>query len=256
MVKFSANLGFLWTDRPLPEAIVSAGRAGFEAVECHWPYEYDASQIADILAQTGLPMLGLNTRKGDLSKGENGVAALPGREGEARGYIDQAIAYANATGTSNVHVMAGRTDGGDAATKVFCDNLGYAAEAAAKHDITILIEPLNHRDAPNYHLRTVEQAADLIGRVGADNIKIMFDCYHLQIMQGDLYIRAKEFMDQIGHIQFASVPARAEPDKCELNYPILLPRFYEAGYQGYIGAEYKPTSTTDDGLGWMAAYRL
>jgi hydroxypyruvate isomerase len=84
----------------------------------------------------------------------------------------------------------------------------------------------------------------------------MFDCYHLQIMQGDLYIRAKEFMDQIGHIQFASVPARAEPDKCELNYPILLPRFYEAGYQGYIGAEYKPTSTTDDGLGWMAAYRL
>ena len=121
MVKFSANLGFLWTDRPLAEAIISAGRAGFEAVECHWPYEYDAGKIADILAQTGLPMLGLNTRKGDISKGENGVAALPGREGEARGYIDEAIAYAHATSTRNVHVMAGRTDGGDAATKVFCD---------------------------------------------------------------------------------------------------------------------------------------
>ena len=255
MVKFSANLGFLWTDRPLAEAIVSAGKAGFEAVECHWPYEYDAGQIADILAQTGLPMLGLNTRKGDISKGEDGVAALLGREGEARGYIDEAIAYAHATGTRNVHVMAGRTDGGDAATKVFCDNLRYAAETAAKQDITILIEPLNHRDAPDYHLRTVEQAADLISRVGADNIRIMFDCYHLQIMQGDLYIRAKDFMDKIGHIQFASVPARAEPDKCELNYPILLPRFYDAGYQGYIGAEYKPTSTTEDSLGWMAAYR-
>ncbi len=254
MVKFSANLGFLWTDRPLSEAIVSAREAGFEAVECHWPYKYDASQIAVILAQTGLPMLGLNTRKGDLSKGENGVAALPGREGEAREYIDEAIAYAEATGTRNVHVMAGRTDGGEAATKVFCDNLNYAAEVAAKHDITILIEPLNHRDAPDYHLQTVEQAAGLIGRVGADNIKIMFDCYHVQIMQGDLYVRAKDFMDQIGHIQFASVPARAEPDKCELNYPILLPRFYDAGYQGYIGAEYKPTNITEESLGWMAAY--
>ena len=154
MVKFSANLGFLWTDRPLQEAIISAHKAGFQAVECHWPYEFDVSQIADILAQTGLPMLGLNTRKGDVANGENGVAALPGRQEEARTYIDEAIAYAATTNTRNVHVMAGRTDKGSQAQQTFSDNLRYATQQAAKHNITKLIEPLNHRDAPNYHLQT------------------------------------------------------------------------------------------------------
>ena len=255
MVEFSANLGFLWTDRPLSDAILSAADAGFHAVECHWPYDHDAGQIADSLAQAGLPMLGLNTRKGDVANGENGVAALPGREAEARRYIDEAIAYAKVTGTGNVHVMAGRTDKGAAASQTFCDNLAYATQTAAAHNITILIEPLNHRDAPDYHLQTAEEAGDIIDRVGADNLKMMFDCYHLQIMGGDLLMRAKTFMPQIGHIQFASVPERAEPDKCELNYSLLLPAFYEAGYQGYVGAEYKPSSPTAESLGWMAAYR-
>ncbi len=86
-------------------------------------------------------------------------------------------------------------------------------------------------------------------------MKIMFDCYHIQILQGDIFMRAKQFMPFIGHIQFASVPERAEPDRCELNYPVLLPRLYEAGYSGYIGAEYKPSGQrTQDTLGWMKAY--
>ena len=185
---------------------------------------------------------------------KNGVAALPGRQEEARTYIDEAIAYAATTNTRNVHVMAGRTDKGSQAQQTFSDNLRYATQQAAKHNITILIEPLNHRDAPNYHLQTAEEAADIIEGVGAPNLKMMFDCYHLQIMEGDLYMRAKNFMDKIGHIQFASVPEHAEPDKCELNYPVLLSRFYEASYHGYIGAEYKPSGVTDDSLGWMAAY--
>ena len=254
MVKFSANLGFLWTDRPLPDAISRAAETGFQAVECHWPYEFDAGLIAERLAQTGLPMLGLNTRKGDLSKGENGVAALPGREEEARSYIDESVRYAQQTGIKNIHVMSGKTDQGTAAKHSFNENLKYASDKAGKHGITILIEPLNHRDAPGYHLQTVEQAAEAIATAGAENIKIMFDCYHLQIMQGDLLTRATTFMQQIGHIQFASVPARAEPDQCELNYPVLLPRFYAAGYTGFIGAEYRPSGHTDDSLGWMRAY--
>ncbi len=186
---------------------------------------------------------------------KTGVAALPGREAEARRYIDEAIAYAQATGTRNVHVMAGRTDKGAAANQTFCDNLAYATFAAAAHNITILIEPLNYRDAPDYHLQTAEEAGDIIEQVGADNLKMMFDCYHLQIMGGDILMRAKTFMPHIGHIQFASVPERAETEKCELNYPLLLPRLYEAGYQGYIGAEYKPSGPTDNSLDWMAAYR-
>ncbi len=254
MVKFSANLGFLWTDIPLVQAIGRAAAAGFAAVECHWPYDSAPADVAAALAAADLSMLGLNTRKGDVSKGENGVAALAGREDEARRYIDEAIAYAAETKTGNVHVMAGLSDSSKTAENVFVSNLRYAAQAARAHNITILIEPLNHRDVPGYFLQSVEQAADIIQAVGEANVKIMFDCYHIQILQGDIFMRAQRIMPLIGHIQFASVPARAEPDRCELNYPVLLPRLYEAGYDGFIGAEYKPSGPSDDSLGWMAAY--
>lgn len=250
MIKWSANLGFLWADRPLPEAVKSAHQAGFEAVECHWPYEYNPELLADALKQTGLPMLGLNTRRGNISKGENGVAALPGREEEARAYIDEAISYATAIDCQNIHIMAGVSDHSRQAEQTFQANLAYAATQAAQAGKTILIEPLNHRDAPSYHLQSIEVAAQTIDAVGSDRVKIMFDVYHIQILQGDLLNRFKAFLPYIGHVQIASVPERAEPDRGEVHYAALLPAIYDAGYTGYIGAEYKPAIDTDSGLGW------
>ena len=254
MIKWSANLGFLWTDRPLPEAVVAAHKAGFNAVECHWPYDCDPQQLKAALDQTGLPMLGLNTRRGDLSAGENGLAAVPGREEEAKAYIDEALAYASAIGCPNIHVMAGFSDQSKAADRAFQENLNYAAQKAQFSSQTILIEPLNHRDAPSYHLQSVEAAAKTISAVGSDNVKIMFDFYHIQILQGDVLSRFKAHLPFIGHVQIASVPERVEPDRGELNYVNLIPAIYEAGYQGYIGAEYKPIMDTDSGLGWRATY--
>ncbi|MGJ8617909.1 MAG: TIM barrel protein, partial [Sulfitobacter sp.] len=106
-MKFSANLGFLWNDRPLPDAIRAARAAGFDAVECHWPYDVPASDVADALHETDLKMLGLNTRRGDVAAGDNGLCAISGREAEARAAIDEAIVYASAIGALNIHVMAG-----------------------------------------------------------------------------------------------------------------------------------------------------
>lgn len=254
MIKWSANLGFLWADRPLPEAVLAARRAGFDAVECHWPYQYDPQIINDALQQSGLPMLGLNTRRGNVSGGDNGVAAVPGREEEARSYIDEAVSFAVAIDCRNIHVMAGFTDHSDTAEQTFRANLSYAAEKAEQTDRTILIEPLNHHDVPSYHLQSVEAAAQTIDAVGSDRIKIMFDFYHIQILQGDLLNRFKAYLPYVGHIQIAGVPKRAEPDTGEVNYPALLPAVYEAGYKGYIGAEYKPVADTDSGLGWRDAY--
>src|SRR5690606_17209941 len=108
MVNFSANLGFLWQELSLPDAIRAAKKAGFSAVECHWPYQYSIDEIAIALAETGLPMLGLNTDRGNLEAGENGLSALPGRQEEARKAIDQAINYAAALKVPNIHVMAGK----------------------------------------------------------------------------------------------------------------------------------------------------
>jgi 2-dehydrotetronate isomerase len=249
-MKFSANLGFLWSDRPLPEAIRAAKRAGFDAVECHWPYGTPAAEVAAALAETGLEMLGLNTSRGEAARGENGLAALPGREDDARAAIDQAIAYARAIGTVRIHVMAGFASG-LAAQKTFVDNLRYACAQAALHDMTILIEPLNNYDAPGYFLSTTDQAAEIITAVGATNLKLMFDCYHVQLMQGDLTHRLAKLLPIIGHIQFASVPDRGPPDQGEVNYTHIFKSITGLGYTAPLGAEYKPLGDTESSLGWM-----
>ena len=247
-MQFSANLGFLWTELPLPDAVRAAKTAGFDAVECHWPYETPAGDVAEALAETGMEMLGLNTQKGDL----NGLSAVPGREAEARAFIDEAIGFAEAIAAPNIHVMAGITGKTDPAEATFCDNLRYACDATDK---TILIEPLNSRDVPDYHISTVDEALATLRAVSRPNLKIMFDCYHIGIMQGDLTRRVEAHLSDIGHIQFAAVPDRSEPDNGEINYPNLLQAIAGMGWDAPFGAEYKPRGSTEDGLGWLNDFR-
>ena len=254
MTRFSANLGFLWTELSLPEAIHAAGQAGFKAVECHWPFATDSAEVKAALAHAALPMLGLNTRRGDVAGGDNGVAAIPGREAEARNYIDEAIIYAREIDCPNVHVMAGVSDQGAAADTTFAQNLLYACRHAYEYNMNILIEPLNQYDAPGYHLQTIDDALNTMSAVDARNLKLMFDCYHLQIMQGDLTRRLQRHIKDIGHIQIASVPDRTEPDNVELHYPNLLRSLDDMGWTGYVGAEYKPRTTTAEGLNWLKSY--
>jgi hydroxypyruvate isomerase len=245
-MQFSANLGFLFRDLALPEAIRAAKRHGFAAVEMHWPYETDASVVAKVLAETDLPLLGINTVRGDVEAGDFGLSALPGREAEARAAIDQAVEWAVATGCRNIHVMAGKAAGDDAFA-TFAGNLRYASTAAAPHGIGLLIEPLNPRDAPGYFLSNLPTALRVIDATeGA--AKVMFDCYHMQLIQGDLLNSVKQFADKIGHIQFAAVPDRAEPDHGEVDYGWLLRAIADTGYAAAFGAEYRPASNS---LSWM-----
>ncbi|MFT7028374.1 MAG: hydroxypyruvate isomerase [Paracoccaceae bacterium] len=251
MPKLSANLGFLWTDLPLPDAIRAAAAAGFDAVECHFPYAVPVADVRAALAETGLPMLGLNTERGDVAAGDFGLAAMPGREAEAIALIDQAVDYAAAIGCGAVHVMAGKSGGGDAAEAAYRSALTHACQRAAPHGITILIEPINHYDAPGYHLSTVEHGAAIIEALGQGNLKLMFDCYHTQIMQGDLTRRLTKHLGVVGHIQIAAVPDRGAPDHGEVDYREMLRTFDALGWGGHIGAEYKPGGPTGDTLGWM-----
>jgi hydroxypyruvate isomerase len=254
-MRYSANLGFLFTDLPLPEAIHAAKKAGFDAVECHFPYDVPAAEVAQALRDTGLTMLGLNTWPGDKAAGDFGLAALPGRVDEARAAIAQAVDYAVATGTKAVHVMAGRTDGGAAAEDAFRANLAHACDLAAAQGITILIEPINTRDVQGYHLSRTDHAAQIIAALDRPNLKLMFDCYHMQIMQGDLASQLRDLMPVIGHIQIAAVPDRGEPDQGEIDYRWLMRHLAGLDYDGYVGAEYRPRSGTAAGLGWMAQFR-
>ena len=234
-MRFSANLGFLWAELSLPAAIHAAKAAGFQAVECHWPYATPAIELLAALDETGLEMLALNTRRGN--PGENGLAALPGREEDARAAIKEALEYAIVTRTPCVHVMAGFAVGPDAEA-TFVENLRFASALARPHGLTILIEPLNRHDAPGYFLTTTDHARDIIGQVAAQNLQLMFDCYHVQRTEGDVTHRLADLLPIIGHIQFASVPDRGPPDRGELNYSHVFRVISELGYASPLGAEY------------------
>lgn len=250
MTKFSANLGLLWANLPLPDAIHAAHNAGFDAVECHWPYATDTALVKATLEETGLQMLCLNTTRGDHTNGEYGLSALPARINDAHAAIDQSIAYATAINCGNIHVMAGIGSGAQT-HKTFIENLGYACALAAPLNITILIEPLNHYDAPGYFLQTTDQALQIITQVNAPNLKLMFDCYHVQRMEGNLTHKLTTLLPHIGHIQFASVPTREQPDFGEVNYAHIFDHITAQGYTAPLGAEYKPGRQTDETLGWM-----
>ena len=253
-MKFSANLGFLWADLPLPEAIRAAEAAGFDAVECHWPYAYASSEVANALTQTNLRMLGLNTARGDLNADEFGLSALEGRQADARAAIDQAMAYGADIGAAAVHVMAGRASGA-LATEVFESNLNYACDRAAAVGMTVLIEPINHGDVPGYFLQTTRQAVEIIEKLARTELRLMFDCYHVALTEGNVMEAFKACRSYIGHIQFARVPDRGAPIGGDVDYTRLLRDIAHEGWNRPFGAEYRVDGATESSLGWMQAFR-
>jgi hydroxypyruvate isomerase len=253
MPRFSANLGFLWSGMPLVEQMEAAARAGFRAVEMHWPYETDPAAVKAAAARLGLAVLGVNTVRGDVGRGENGLGALPGREAEFQAAIDQAIAWQVAAGGTAIHAMAGMVPRGQivAATATFRENLSVAADKAAAHGLTLLLEPLNPRAAPGYFYATLREAADMIVRVGKPNVKLMFDVFHVGVSEGDVLTKLDAFWPMIGHVQIAAVPSRAEPDEGEIDYRAVFAALDAKGYAGWVGVEYRPRSSTEAGLGWV-----
>ena len=247
MPLFSANLGFLWTDRPLADAIRAAYNSGFDAVECHFPYQEPVSDVLTALQETNFQMLGLNTIRGPRNAG---MAALPGWQSEARASIDQALTYANQIGAPNVHVMAGQVDG-QVAENIYMENLKYASDQADKYHVSILIEPLNPFDMPNYFLRDTVHALDIIQQLGRSNIKLMFDCYHVGRAEGNVIQRFDACLKSIGHVQFASVPDRGPPSKGSVDYRKVFVHIDKSGWSKPLGAEYIVNGPPENSLEWM-----
>jgi 2-dehydrotetronate isomerase len=253
MQKFSANLGFLWPDRPLLARIDAAAAAGFKAIELHWPYDVPPADLRATYERHGLEMLGINTPI-DAAKGEFGLAAVPGRQQDFREGFGRAVRYARAIGARSIHVMAGdvpperRAEG----TEQFLDNLGWAAEQAP--ELTLLLEPINKRDRPGYFYSTSGEGVAILERVEASNVRLMFDVYHIGISEpGQAIARLEQHFDRIGHVQIAAVPSRAEPDDSEVDYRAVFAALNRIGHSGWIGCEYKPRGDTDEGLSWTRA---
>ena len=210
-MRFSANLGFLWADRPLLARIDAAARAGFRAVEMHWPYNVPAGDVAEAARRNDVKLLGINTAPGRLEAGERGLGAVPGRTGDFLGTVDQSIEYCRCSGATAIHVMAGNVAAADRirARAVFADNLRMAAVQAAAQQITLLLEPLNPNDNPGYFYSTLAEAVSLLEELALPNIKLQFDVYHVARSEGDVLAKLEKYRRHIGNVQIAAVPSRA-----------------------------------------------
>ena len=257
-MRLAANLGFLWPDRPLLERIEAAARAGFRAVEMHWPYEVPAQQVAETARRNSVDLLGINTAPGHFEAGERGLGAMPGRERDFQATLDQAIEYCRASGATAIHVMAGNVAATHRARAraVFADNLRAASDKAAVCHLMLLLEPLNPWDNPGYFYSTLAEAVELIEELRLPNLKLQFDVYHVARAEGDVLTRLARYREHIGHVQIAGVPARAEPDAGEIAYRAVFEALDELDYRGWVGCEYRPRGDTDTGLSWIRSLGL
>ena len=258
MPKFDANLTFLFNELPFLDRFAAARKAGFLGVEYMSPYEATKDEIAARLKDNGLAQVLFNLPVGDWGKGERGFAILPGREDEFKRGVAKAIDYADALGCKQINCLAGLAPKeADQSTlrKTLIANLAYAAAELGKAGVRLLIEPCNTRDMAGFFLSHTQQALDLIKEIGSDNLFVQYDVYHMQVMEGDLARTIETNLAGIGHIQIADNPGRNEPGTGEINYPFLFSHLDKIGYDGWVGCEYRPRTTTVEGLGWMTALR-
>jgi hydroxypyruvate isomerase len=257
MPRFAANLSMMFNELPFLERFAAAREAGFEGVEFLFPYEFPAAELRGRLKAQGLTQVLFNMFPGDWAKGERGLASLPGRQGEFRASVSQALEYAAALECGLVHCMAG-IPGPEVppvtAAALFAANLAWAAERAYAAGVKLVIEPINHRDMPGYFLHTQAQGAAVVEAIGRDRLGLQFDVYHVQTSEGDITKRMERHMPLIAHMQIADVPARNEPGTGEIGWDYVFRRMDELGYQGWVGCEYRPAGETLAGLAWRQRF--
>jgi hydroxypyruvate isomerase len=257
MPRFCANISLLFNEVELPERFAAAARAGFRAVEIQFPYAYRAELLADRARQAGVEVVLMNLPPGTVENGDRGIGCLPARASEFREGVATALAYARALGCKRVNCLSGIAPAraAEAALReAYVSNLRFAAAQMRPAGIDVLIEPQNTRTFPGVFLRNTAQALGIMREVGAPNLRLQYDVFHMQVMEGDLARTIRENLAHIGHIQVADVPDRHEPGSGEINFPFLFGWIDRLGYPGWIGAEYVPAAATEAGLDWVRPY--
>jgi hydroxypyruvate isomerase len=257
MPRLAANLSMMFNDVPFLDRFAAAADAGFRAVEFLFPFEHPSAELRRRLDDHGLSQALFNAPPGNWAAGERGLASLPGRQSEFRDGIKLALDYAVALDCPLVHVMAGippAATSPDVAAALYAVNLAWACEQAQASGKRLVIEPINHRDMPGYHLHTLEQGAAVVEAIGRERLALQFDVYHCQVTQGDVTVRLETLLPVIGHIQIADVPGRHEPGTGEINWDFVFRHIDALGYAGWVGCEYRPAGDTIAGLGWRQRY--
>jgi hydroxypyruvate isomerase len=258
MPRFSANISMLFTERDLLDRFAAARAAGFGAAEIQFPYDLAPADLRAAKEDAGIEIAVINISAGDLISGGPGLAAMPGREDDFKRAVDQACEYGAALQPLNMNILAGWPPldqfERQRCLDVLAANAALAAEALSGLGIRAIVEAVNSRDRPSYLITTTAEAIQVIDQAGHANLGIEYDIYHMQIMEGDLINTITANLARIGHIQFADTPGRHEPGTGEINFPFLFDAIDEAGWSGWLGAEYDPSGKTEDGLGWLQPY--
>lgn len=257
MPRFAANLTMLFTEYPVLERFEQARAAGFDGVELLFPYDEDPAALEDALGRSGLEWVLFNLPAGDFPAGQRGLANDPRRVAEFQAGVAQGLALAQRIGVQRLNCLLGITLPDvpiEQQWATVVENLRYAAEQAERAGVTQLIEPLNTIDSPGFMLSTTQQGLELLERVGHPNLKLQYDVYHAQRMEGNITATLRAHLADIGHIQIADSPARNQPGTGELNYPFIFDTLDELGYDGWVSLEYRPAPNTLASLGWLREY--
>jgi hydroxypyruvate isomerase len=256
MPKFSCNISMLYGEVGFLDRFARAAAAGFRGVEFHQPYEHPPERLAALLAENALECVLFNLAMG--GPGEAGIACLPDRRGEFREGVGRAIDYARAMGCRQMNCLAGIAPAGaahGALRDVFVDNLAFAAAALDRAGLQLVVEPLNNRDVPGFLLSRSDEMVAAMDAVGAANLRLQFDLYHADMMGEDLEATLARLLPRIGHIQFSDNPGRHEPGTGNIDIMARLAQLDALGYDGWVGAEYRPRGATEASLGWFTPQR-
>jgi 2-dehydrotetronate isomerase len=257
MAKFAPNLRWLFTELPLAERFAAAATAGFDAVEFSPHFDYTPRELARVARENGLSIVASLTPL-HWDKGERGNASIPGREADARASADLALEFAAEVGIPLVHPPAGEVPDGvdpERCREMYVENLAYIADRAKPLGVTIVFEPVCRARFPKFLLHRFDEGAEIIRRTGRDNVKLVFDTYHVHMEEGGLTGKIEQYWPLIGHAQIGNPPGRHEPGAGELDLDYFIGLFDAKGYRGHIGLEYTPSNkNTAASLAWTRRY--
>ncbi len=255
MPRFCLNVSILFTEVPLLERFARARDAGFDAVELWWPSGEDLSAVRAAIEDAGVEVIGLNFDAGDMPAGDRGLISDPARREAFRANVPVALELADAVGCRKLNALAGHELPGMervAQLELARDNVRFAADAARAQGAEVLIEAVNTYENGPYLLSSTQAASDFVHNVGRGNVKLQYDAYHMQRMEGDLTATIERHLHEIAHVQIADSPGRGRPGTGEINFEYVLARLAELGYEGHVGLEYKaPAGDTEAALAWL-----
>ena len=254
-MRFCPNLSMMFKEVDFVDRFTRAASAGFSGVEFWWPSGEDLDQVKAAIKDAGLEVALFNFDAGDMPNGDRGLASDPDRKRQFRENVPVALEVARSVGCPRLNALVGlelEAMDRDEQLALAADNVGWAADQAAEHGLEVMIEAVNTFENGPYLLSTTGAAADFVERVGRENVKLQYDAYHMQRMEGNVVATMRDHIAGIGHIQVADSPDRGEPGSGELNYRYIFGALAELPYDGWVGLEYKPTTeATEDSFGWL-----